>query len=282
MEEYIQKYSTFNKSVVYSFELGSGGIGDCIKFFMLTLEYCIKYNYKLYYQYNNLPLEKYLILKYPFMYITKETVDSKKSRIVKDINWLKDDDYLLHKSDVDSIEEDQIQIVTPFSSYHAFSYDALQIPIANVFDFSNVVKENAKNMLSENINCDFMTIHLRLGDKYLETDPNFVKCKNDTRFFHENNLYACIQHYLNQNKKIIFFCDNHQYKLKIKEKFQNIIITHSQIGHTSLLNTTDQQICDTVTEFYIMTQANMIIAASHSGFSSVSAKFKNVPFIRLY
>ncbi len=273
MEEYIQKYNQFNKSVIYSFELGAGGIGDCIKFFMLTLEYCIKYNYKLYYQYNNLPLEKYLILKYPFMYITKETVDSKKSRIVKDINWLKD---------VDSIEEDQIQIVTPFSSYHAFSYDLLQIPIADVFDFSDVVKENAKNMLLENIGSDFITIHLRLGDKYLETDPNFVKCKNDTRLFHENNLYACIQHYLNQNKKIIFFCDNHQYKLKIKEKFPQVIITHSQIGHTSLLNTTDGQICDTVTEFYIMTQANMIIAASHSGFSSVSAKFKNVPFIRLY
>lgn len=272
MEEYIKKYNQMNKIVVYNFELGAGGIGDCIKFFMLTLEYCIKYNYKLYYQLNGLEIEKYLILKYPQMYIPKIFIHKDIRFVIKDINWLKPN------GEVD-IKEDLICIVTPFSSYHAFSYDILQIPIADVFDFSDEVKENAIEMLPENIT-NYVTLHLRLGDKYLETDHSFVKCKNDTRLFDEDLLYQTIEE--NCGKKIIFFCDNQSYKMKLKKKYPQIIITNSNIGHTSLLNTTEKQIVDTITEFYIITQSDMIYAVSHSGFSSVGAKFKHIPLILLY
>lgn len=153
----------------------------------------------------------------------------------------------------------------------------IQIPIGDIFDFSNEVKENVHKILPVNIK-DYVTFHLRLGDKYLETDPSFVNCKNDTRVFNEERLYDCIEQ--NSHKNIIFFCDNQSYKMKVK--YNQIIITNSNIGHTSLLNTTNIQILDTITEFYIITQSNMIYSISNSGFSSVGAKFKNIPFIKLY
>jgi hypothetical protein len=71
LEDYINKFDTFEKCIVYNFKLGNGGIGDNIKFFMHALNYCIKYNIKLYYLKNNIPIEKYLKLKYNKMYITE-------------------------------------------------------------------------------------------------------------------------------------------------------------------------------------------------------------------
>ena len=63
--------------------------------------------------------------------------------------------------------------------------------------------------------------------------------------------------------------------------YDNVIITNSDIGHTGLANTiTPRQVLDTVTEFYILTNSNLIYSASNSGFSIVASKFKNVKFIR--
>ena len=58
-------------------------------------------------------------------------------------------------------------------------------------------------------------------------------------------------------------------------------ITDTEIGHTSLNNTTEKQILDAITEFYLITQSTKIYAASHSGFSIVASKFKNVPCISI-
>ena len=69
MESYIDKYDSFDKKMIYIFKLGDGGIGDCIKFFMFVLESCMKNNIRLYYNKNNLEIEKYIKLKYDKMYI---------------------------------------------------------------------------------------------------------------------------------------------------------------------------------------------------------------------
>ena len=79
--------------------------------------------------------------------------------------------------------------------------------------------------------------------------------------------------------KILFFCDNNKYKLKIKNEYNNIIITDANIGHTSLLNTTEKQVLDTITEFYLLTNSQLIYAASKSGFSYMASRFNNVKYI---
>lgn len=247
MEKYINNFETFDKSIAYNFQLGWGGLADCIKFFMFILEQCIKDNKKLYYIKNNTLVEKYIKLKYDILHI-----------------------------DENKIKELDAEIITPQKCYKIFDINVIKIPIRDVFYFSDEVKINCINLFPSDIK-NYISIHLRLGDKHLETNPDYIFCKNDERYFSEKNLHEFIEK--NQDKNIFFCCDNKSYKLKLKEKYDNIIIINSEIGHTSLNNTTDKQVLDTITEFYILSNSETIFAASQSGFSFVASKFNNIPLI---
>ena len=67
----------------------------------------------------------------------------------------------------------------------------------------------------------------------------------------------------------------------MKNKYNNIIIPDSCIGHTSLTNTTDKQILDAVSEFYLLSNSKEIYKASHSGFSTIASKFNKIPLITI-
>jgi hypothetical protein len=244
MDDYINRYEQFEKSIVYNFELGNGGIGDCIKFFMVILDSCIKNNVRLYYKKNNIILEDYIKLKYDKMYITNDIKDAKRV-----------------------VPQDYYSIVDTFT---------FSININEVFYFTEEVKLNRNTLLSPNIT-DYISIHLRLGDKHLETDKKYVMVKFDSRAFSEDSIERIIKD--NYNNNIFFCCDNNAFKLKLKEKYNTIIITNCEIGHTSLRNTTQKQILDSITEFYILTESTSIFGITRSGFSYMASKFKNIPLV---
>ena len=263
MEDYLNKYDSFTKIIVYDFKKGDGGIGDCIKFFMHTLNLCMKHNIKLYYLINNNLLEKYLTLKYEKMYIAQSDIlDSVKC----------------NTHNVENINANVHNIVTPCLFYNIYNDNNITMSINEVFKFSDEVKINGHRLNVNNVS-NYISIHLRLGDKYLETDHSFVLVKHDERRYNEENLFNFIKD--NCNKNIIFFCDNRNYKLHIKHQFNNVIILNCDIGHTSLSNTTDNQTLDAVTEFYLMTNSEQICSASNSGFSIMASKFKNIPIISI-
>ena len=250
MEEYLKKYNNFTESRVYRFRWGEGGIGDCTKFFMFLLYECIEKNYKIYYLITNSRLEKYLLLKNNSFYITQNN---------------------LHKIG-------NYTIVTPGDYYNSFDYDKLIIPTSNIFTFSNIIINNVSRLLR--IQMEYISIHIRLGDKFLETDKRYVICKNDNRGFNEEKTSNYILN--NSYKNIILFSDNNALKVKLKKKHENIIILNSKIGHTSFKNTSEQQVIDTITEFYILTQSNEIIVNTESGFSIMASKFNHVPLSPIY
>lgn len=247
MDNYINNYEKFEEKIVYDFKLGDGGIGDCIKFFMFALEFCIKNNIRLYYKKNNIQIEKYIKLKCDKMYIDENNI--------KNLGFIK--------------------IVTPYTFYSNFNWN-FSITIDEVFYFTNEVKVNCKHLLPINVD-KYVSIHLRFGDKYLETDKNYVVCKDDARDFSEEIIFKFIEE--NNNKNIFFCCDNKNYKLKLKERYNNIIITNCDIGHSSLFNTSEKQILDGITEFFILTNSEIIYAGSPSGFSRAASKFNNIPLI---
>jgi hypothetical protein len=247
MDNYINKFESFDKKIVYNFNVGSGGIGDYIKFFMFCLESCMKNNERLYYKKNNIEIEKYIKLKYDKMYINDDTM--------KELNF--------------------VEVVRPGMFYSTVNYD-YSIAIKDVFYFSDEVKINSKYLISPHI-INYISIHLRLGDKYLETDKKYIHSKEDTRNFSEEKIYKFIED--NYNKNIFFCCDNNSYKLKIKEKYNNLIITNCDIGHTSLSNTIQKQVLDAVTELYILSNSEIIYCGSNSGFSIIASKFNNIPII---
>ena len=248
MENYIKNYGLYNKKIVYDFKLGYGGIGDNIKFFMFVLEFCMKNNTALYYKINNIDNEKYIKLKYNIMYVNESRMQ----------------------------ELGTVTIVNPCMYYRTINYN-YSININEVFYFSDEVKLNSKSLFPNDI-LDYVSIHLRLGDKYLETETKYVLCKYDERRFSEENINKFIEEHSNEN--IFFCCDNNAYKLKLKEKYNNIIITNCQIGHSSLPNTTPKQVLDGITEFYILTNSKQIFAASESGFSIIASKFNNIPLLK--
>jgi hypothetical protein len=248
MENYIKNYKTYDKVFVYDFVLGDGGIGDYLKFFMIILKYCIENNIRIYNKINNLEIEKFIKFKHHFFNITNEEISKLDNVTIK-----KPQEYYGEKS----------------------KYDG-NINLNEVFDFDESVKLNVKNIIPV-LPADYLSIHLRLGDSFLETDKKFVLCKYDTRRFSEEKMYEFIEK--NCNKHILFFCENNNMKIKVKNKYQNIIITNSKIGHTSLPNTTSEQILDTVTDFYLLCHSQKIYAASGSGFSKMASKFKNIEYI---
>jgi hypothetical protein len=261
MDNYIKNYDSFQKKIVYDFQLGYGGIGDCIKFFMHALNLSIKYKLKLCYRKNNLLLEKYIKLKYPKMYV----YDLHNMQNINDVNSM------------DQLKDGVDYIITPFLFYKDFNYEC-NINANEVFEFTEEIKQNSNNIFIENVS-NYISIHLRLGDKFLETDKSFVICKEDVRIFNEEKLFNFIK--INNETPILFFCDNNEYKLQLKKRFNNIIITQCNIGHTSLLNTSDKQIMDTVIEFYLLSNSKIIYIASKSGFSFMASKFNNIPLCEL-
>lgn len=249
MEDYIKNFESYNDVVVYDFQLGEGGIGDNTKFFMFVLECCMKDKKRLYYKKYNIYIENFFKLKYDIMYADED--------FIKKLN--------------------NPEIIKTYMLYTNMNYD-YSVKMNEVFYFTDEVIINSKSLFPQDIT-NYISLHLRLGDKFLETDSQYVFVKEDVRHFSEENILSFIEK--NNNKKIFFCSDNMSYKLKLKEKYDNLIITNCHIGHSSLSNTTKKQVLDAITEFYILSNSTHIYMASYSGFSIMAAKFKNIPITQL-
>lgn len=250
MDNYVRKFNSYDRSVIYDFRLGYGGIGDYLKFFMIILTECIQKNTRFYHKINNIEISKYIKLKH--------------------------DIFNIKTCDIPKLNEYSIK--RPFEYYNDSTYRG-DIRLSEVFYFSDQIKCNVENIISV-LPDKFISIHLRMGDKFLETDKKYVFCKHDTRKFSEESIQHIITN--NSDKNILFFCDNNEKKQEIKTKYDNILVTNATIGHTSLSNTTSRQIIDSITEFYILTNSEQIHAVSKSGFSEVASKFNGSPLIKYY
>ena len=247
MEYYINNFNNFNKIIIYNFKIRHGGIGDFLKYFMIILTECIKKNIRVYRKINNIEIEKYIKFKYDFFNINSDKISKLKNVTIKEPG-----------------------------NYYGKEYKG-NLCLNEVFYFDKSIKMNIQNILPK-LPVNYISIHLRLGDKYLETKKKFIHCKNDVRTFSQKKIYKFIEE--NSDKIIIFFCDNKKKKLEIKNKYKNVIITNAEIGHTSYPSTKNKEVLDTITEFYILSNSQLIYAASHSGFSEMASKFNNNKYIK--
>jgi hypothetical protein len=259
MENYIKNFELFNEIIVYDFNIYNGGIGDCIKFYMYILNLCIKDNKRLYYKKNNILIENYIKLKYDILYIHDE-------KILNNYTIVKPNMFY------DKINNNYCE-----NNYGYF------INIGDVFYFSDEIINNSLLIFPKSIS-NYISIHLRLGDKFLEIKDkrlkNIIDKKNDIRYFSLEQIDKIVEENIDEN--IFFCCDNYSFRQKTKDKYNNIIITNGEIGHTSYLITSPKQILDSLTELYLLTKSKKIYAASSSGFSIVAANFNNIPYIKLY
>jgi len=262
MDEYLKRYDSLDTIVVLEYDIRLGGIGDYLKFFIYLLQLCIQYNYQLHYQINHSAIEKLIRLKDERMYISSDKLVNARN--------------LCHQDELSSLQKG-IHLVRPYQLYHGFHNDFIHMKIEDVFYFSDEIK---RNVILDSPVLNYTSIHLRLGDKHLDTDSHFIICKEDSRVFDKHTLINYIE--ANKSHTLVFFCDNPVYKQKMKQTYPPLILTKGQVAHSSLTNTTYDQIVDAVTEFYIMTESTQIVAVSESGYSAMAAKFKGIPLVRLY
>lgn len=268
MEQYMQAYDDMDKTVVYRFERNWGGIGDYLKFCMVALNACIAHNVKLRVANSDAALGKHIKLRHRKMNIHPDNLAS-----IPHI-------YLHHFPEL----QPTMYAITPQSLYgdDTQTYDSIQRKISDVFTFSDHVSERASSFL-QTIKCtpnNYISIHLRLGDKHLETDQKFVLVRSDERYYDETKIFSCIEG--NNEENILFFCDNAAYKKKIKERYPQVHMTDFKIGHTSLSNTNEEDLFNAVVEFCLLTTSKHIYAASLSGFSIIASKFNMVPLTNIY
>ena len=263
MDAYLANYESYTKCIVYDFKLGNGGIGDCCKFFMYLLCMCVTNKYRICYLVNGIVIENYMVLKHAKFYI-------KYDELPKDFTIA---------TNIQQILDSECTLITPSVLYNVYNYDAITIKLSDVFEFSDTIHANYGRLFPHNIT-SYVSIHLRLGDKYLETDKAFVVVKDDERYYDEGSMFRFIEK--NTHLNIVFFCDNNSYKQYLKYKYPSIVIIGANVGHTSLYNTTEDQIIDAITEFYIMCKSSHIYSASSfSGFSIMAAKYNNTPITNI-
>ena len=191
MNSYIENLNSYRNAIVYDFDAKSGGLGDFFKFFMIILQECMHSKMRFYYKINNIGIEKYIKLKYSCMYIKANEI----SRL------------------------ENVTLKKPKQYYYKNDIYTGNLCLNEVFYFSNDVKLNVNTILSC-VPKSYISIHLRLGDKYLETDKKYILCKRDKRVYSENKLCTFIEQNIDNN--ILFFCDNYKYKCKIKKNITTL------------------------------------------------------------
>ena len=264
MENYLKYYQQYNIKVVYHFKILNGGIGDYLKYFIFLFHMCIEKKYRLYFLIDNeIFIKQYLFMNIEGMYIQEDEIEKNK-------HYIKNYDEFINLT-----ESDKFNLIIPHVFYGIFKIIPLFDNISNLFSFSNEVIENQIVKKYENIN--YISLHIRLGDKFLEIEDKFKNCKNDERIFDEDNVMEFLENHKDEN--IMLFCDNQKYKEKLKEKYNNVIITSLKIGHIGLVNTTKDIVLDTVIEFYLLTKSKEIYTPTYSGFPIMASKFCKVPII---
>ena len=247
MEEYLAGWDTYKKGAVLTTIPGQGaGVGDYVKYFMYLLQFCMKVKYRIHYL-TGRPEEKYLKLVDDRMYITEEEMNRQ------------------HKNGM-------LMVQTPLVYYDTFCWSDIILNASDVFKFTDEVVQNKKTIL--NHEGDYICMHVRLGDKFLETSKDNVIVKHDTRSFDEKLVNDFIKN--NQDKTIVMMSDNKAFREKIKGYHDNVKITTGKIGHTGLSGMLlSTETLDAITELYILTKSKKVVVCTESGFPIISKFFDN-------
>ena len=242
MELYLKNYFTYSKIRVHTIDI-TCGIGDFIKFFMFALTECMKTDTRLYYKVHNLELENYVKLKCRQMYVT------------------------------DLQLKDMVYTAIEDTSYYSTFTNNFAVDIKDVFYFSETVLENSR-VLFPYVG-EYNSLHIRLGDKHLETNGQYIINKEDERPFCETKLAEVIG---SQTIPLFLCSDQTTFKKNMVEKYggDKVWATECSVAHSGLPNTTKEQVIDAVTEFYILSNSKQVYSNAYSGFSSMAAKMNNV------
>ena len=275
-----------NKTIiVHTHFRGGGGIGDFIRAALSFYSLCKRYDYEYYISFEENPILKkcFIYKKLPDEYINHDKcsikieqrdiilnedifINQAKNNINKVI-YLYSNAIGIEKSEyINLIKEDFLNnILKPSKSVQ----DYIDLTYANL----NITNNN------------YLSVHIRCGDKYIETDNKGYNSKDSRINMDDLDLYNkynnCIQKFKNDydiNLPILIHSDSNLFKKKLININNEYKILDINISHISENTgaTDENSYIATIAEFYILSNANMILSPyTYSGFSHIGSFINN-------
>jgi hypothetical protein len=261
-----------NNSIIYVYNIGEGGLADIIK-----------YLFQYYYISLLLKKELYIIFNHPSKYL----FNFKKIKILKDSIDLhkikKLSDY--SGNAIDILKSHNIIQVKNMDFYNKklLWNDLPNIKIicqyfgkiSNVIDFTDYIYKKLKLILPKD---NYISIHCRLGDKYLNDKELNIQNKKFINIL--NNISKIIEQH--KYTDIYIFSDNKHFKKIVTDKFYNIKSLNNNIIHFGLKNHKISNteyingIENTILEFLFLSYSYKIYRLLPSGYSEVASFFNNI------
>ena len=278
---------------VYQFHYTNGeahGLGDFLRgcFCLLQISTILGLEFDI--DFKNHPISKFLMEK-------KEKYNIK----YDEIGWYTNPNDILLTRNINSDDniiffKDAINYLNNINIYDKNIYTMfLSFPInPNIsIEHKNIMRENLEpnDIMKNNIALRFAKlnlykkqytiIHIRCGDEYLNSQGSIVNQG------YLNNIYSLINNIIIDNKlKILLLSDNNSLKILLKLKYPNLIVQLKKITHLGQHdNSSDSDIMYTMLDFYMMKNANNIIAMTRypqgAGFSKWCSVIYNVPYVSI-
>lgn len=153
--------------------------------------------------------------------------------------------------------------------------------ISSLFQPSNVITQYLNEVFSllSISPYDFITIHIRSGDMYLNNKTKIFNFAYLNIIYNEINLIISN----NSNKHILLIADNNEIKYLLKQQFPNIKILFKEITHLGEgVKLIRDKIKNTLIDFYLMSCSSYIYSFTSyphgSGFSYWCSVMYNIPY----
>jgi hypothetical protein len=270
IKKYLSSFNDYNNTVVFVSTIG--GIGDNLRSLMFIFSYCLENKIKFLYK-DVLHTDKFFKIRYNELKYNgdelpekingaikpthKFSINNNKIKITPELN---NDLIFVNSTTIRNIEHrhGNNSVVKYFFKW------------SQIFCFSDIIKDESKKII--NIDENYISIHIRLGDKYLENLKLVEFEKKCTRVKDIEEAEKTVTNKILElkNNTIFFTCENLSFKKKIKHKYNNIIINEDEIAHTNKRNTNYENTKNTIIDFYILCNSNKIFGLSRTGFSEVA------------
>lgn len=138
----------------------------------------------------------------------------------------------------------------------------LSTNITNVFTYLNIEK-----------NIPYTVIHIRCGDAFLNNNDHY----DNNLFKHYSNIINGITK--NTSEPIILLTDSSIMGKSFKQAYESLSYWDNTKIHIGDLKNSNSNICDTLTDFFILAYSSKIYGTSTSGFSKVASLIYNIPYV---
>jgi len=250
------------------------GLADFLRGTIAILKFSKKYNYEVFIDKNIHPFFSYFEMSSNYI----ECENQNKNEIINEIfeNYTYDEMYFLLENLFKKNESFSV-ITNSFytknengelENWGEINDNDVKDYLKSILQPINIVKEKIDYIFKEIYKLDknkkYKVIHLRMGDHYLIND----KFINNDLLINYNKILNIINYYNNENNNYILISDSKTIAKKLKNLIPQLLYWDNEKIHIGALNGNENNLLDTIIDFFIMSKSDEIIG-NGSGFGKI-------------